>query len=68
MFMKVGATWYEVNPVEEARVDDLDPELVAKALADPNRHDPLKKVSPKGIGSRELRPTRRMLSRRIPKP
>ena len=24
MFMKVGATWYEVNPVEEARVDDLD--------------------------------------------
>lgn len=54
MFMKVGATWYEVNPVEEARVDDLDPELVAKALADPNRHDPLKKVSPKGIGSRRI--------------
>jgi len=54
MFMKVGATWYEVNPVEEARVDDLDPDLVAKALADPNRHDPLKKVSPKGMGSRRI--------------
>lgn len=54
MFMKVGATWYEVNPVEEARVDDLDPELVAKALADPKRMNPLNKVSPKGVGSRRV--------------
>ena len=56
MYMKIGAEWYEVNPVgwyDEARVDDLDPDLVKKALEDPHRFDPLHKgVNAKGIGSR----------------
>ena len=52
MYMKVGATWYEVNVLDEARVDDLDPEYVKKALARPGRHDPIKKPTPKSIGSR----------------
>jgi len=54
MFMKVGAVWYEVNPITEVKVSDLDPELVKKALDDPNRFRPLDKVSPKGIGSRRI--------------
>ena len=55
MYMKVGALWYEVNPKGwyEAKIDDMDPDIIAKKLAEPGRKDPLGKgVDIKSIGSR----------------
>lgn len=57
MYMKVGDNWYEVSVpahmLGEALVDELDPEMVKKALGNPRRFDPINKtVNAKSLGSR----------------
>jgi len=57
MYMKVGATWYEIamlESVDEAKVHTLDPDYVKKALDNPKRFDPVntKRPNAKSIGSR----------------
>lgn len=54
MFIRVGAQWFEISALDEARVDRLDPEFVKKALDNPKRFKPRDSVSPKGVGSRRV--------------